>query len=137
MAGLTLREELKEGYYYAFHPKSFYEYIWICLCQGYGTRTWKVQPPMPPQSEPNHGAWYTSTANKILCEIVAKWEQGHDLEAKFPILTLEDMFPAPKDDILDQPKYWKNDEGLLSAFLQRLERLCKAARRRSPREESR
>lgn len=96
-AGLVLRGKSKEGYYYAFDPKNFYQYFWICLCQGQGTRVWKVQPPTPPESDPNSGAWHASSAENILRQIVTNWEQGKDLNNMVPTLTLNDLLPAPKD----------------------------------------
>jgi hypothetical protein len=96
-AGLVLSGKSKEGYYYAFDPKDFYQYFWICLCQGDGTQVWKAQPPTPPKPDPHSGAWYASSADNILHQIVADWEQGKDLEDMVPTLTLDDLLPAPKD----------------------------------------
>jgi len=96
-AGLVLRGKSEEGYYYAFDPKNFYQYFWICLHQGQGTHVWKIQPPTPLESGPSSGAWYVSSTEDIQGQIITDWEQGKDLEDMVPRLTLDDLLPAPKD----------------------------------------
>jgi hypothetical protein len=78
-----------------FQPRSFYEYIWICLNQGYGTRQWKASPPMPSDSK-NDGAWFVQKAKDLLNGVVGNWEQGVDLGTLSPTLSLE-LVASPYD----------------------------------------
>lgn len=75
-----------------FSPESFYEYIWICLNQGLGTRVWKTSPVLPSDT-----ALFARKAVVLVRDAVKRWEHGTDLEKIFPVLTLDDMLPTPAD----------------------------------------
>ncbi|KAI1120991.1 hypothetical protein F5Y10DRAFT_272530 [Nemania abortiva] len=83
-----------------FSPKYFYEYVWLCLNQGYGPRVWKAEPPEPPEQEENPVLGSVIMARLLVDEIIRKWEEGVDMDDQVPILTFDDMFPAPADEEL-------------------------------------
>lgn len=75
-----------------FSPKDFYEYIWICLNQGHGTRVWKTSPNMPADT-----LLFAQHAFALVQDAVKCWEGGTDLGKIFPVLTLADMLPVPAE----------------------------------------
>ncbi|KAI1318023.1 hypothetical protein F5Y16DRAFT_414522 [Xylariaceae sp. FL0255] len=96
--GESLDGKSPNGFRFAFNARDFYEYVWICLSQGQGTRVWKVKPPMPSKSEEEVDPWYyVSNAQRIMAQTIEACENGIDLEALVPILGLDDMLPAPSD----------------------------------------
>lgn len=88
---LALRGISEQGDKYNFRPKAFYEYIWICLNQGFGTRQWKSHPPKSQAS----GALLAKAAQDLVANAVRRWEQGEDLGAQYPVMTLGDLLPSP------------------------------------------
>ncbi|KAG6989615.1 hypothetical protein FocnCong_v020780 [Fusarium oxysporum f. sp. conglutinans] len=93
--GLTLDVKCTQGYRYEFIPEEFFEYIWICLNQGYGTQQWKSPPWNSLLSREAGGAVLAVSAQKLLAGVVDQWEQGKDLSTQYPLITLEDLLPTP------------------------------------------
>ena len=93
--GKVLGGTTKEGQHYYFHPKSFYEYVWICFNQGLGVRGWTKQPPRPPSaaSESDEGGWYAEKASDLEKEII---DGGTSLDDQLGGWDIADR-PAPAD----------------------------------------
>jgi hypothetical protein len=73
----TTRFEDK-GILYFFDPRKFYNYMWICLNQGQGTKAWEIKPPQPPKDLGNDemANWYAGKAEAIVTEVRARWDEG-------------------------------------------------------------
>ena len=82
-----------EGHRYAFNPKRLYEYMWMCLHQGFGPGAWRIQPDEPPEDIKGRELtlWYTQTAENTLERVRTKWEQGENLDAQFASPTIEEI----------------------------------------------
>ncbi|KAH6653375.1 hypothetical protein BKA67DRAFT_519594 [Truncatella angustata] len=110
---LILQGLSPSGQDYSFEPRLFYQYIWICLNQGTGTRLWKSAPLMflIPETESDSGDLVVLTAQRLLEVTIRNWEQGMDLGSIFPTLSLDDVLPLPHDA---EPQI--NDQGLNKAI---------------------
>ncbi|KAI0436671.1 hypothetical protein F4803DRAFT_556758 [Xylaria telfairii] len=96
--GESLRIRSQAGLHPTYDSRRFYEYVWICLNQGYGTRVWKTEPPMPSVTEQNVDFWFMATAQRLVDETVKAWEAGTDLDILIPIPTLRDLLPSPLNE---------------------------------------
>ncbi|PYH95100.1 hypothetical protein BO71DRAFT_398314 [Aspergillus ellipticus CBS 707.79] len=66
---------------YSFNPKDFYYYSWICLREGFGVRSWKISPPLPPGDLSIHEKteWFYKRAQQDQEMTLARWYEGKEL----------------------------------------------------------